>query len=196
MSDEIKLRIMALFGSPRRRGNSDLLLEEVLRGIGEKEAEIQRLYLSEVDISPCRECRKCEERGECVINDQMQEIYSQLLAANAVILASPIFFYGLTAQAKAFIDRCQALWARRYVLKMENRRKTKAKGWFVAVGATRGGQLFQGAALTVRYFFDALNVEYTGELFFRGVEKKGEILGRPSALRQAFELGRQIREGI
>jgi len=183
---------MALFGSPRRGGNTDLLLEEVLKGIGQEEVEIQRVYPAELSISPCRGCRKCEERGKCVINDQMQEVYSRLLQADAIILASPIFFYGLTAQAKTLIDRCQALWARRYVLKMGSGRKARAKGWFIAVGATRGSQLFQGAALTVKYFFDALDAEYIGELFFPGVEKKEEIILHPTALRQAFELGKQI----
>ncbi len=196
MNEKGKLRIMALFGSPRRGGNTDILLEEVLRGIGQKEVEIQKIYPAELNISPCRECRKCEERGKCVISDQMQEIYSKLLTTDAIILASPIFFYGLTAQTKAFVDRCQALWARRYILKMESGRKARAKGWFVAVGATRGARLFQGAALTVKYFFDAFAAEYVGELFFSGIEKKEEILSRPAALQQAFELGKQITKGI
>lgn len=196
MNEKGKLGIMALFGSPRRGGNTDILLEEVLRGVGQKEVKIQKIYPAELNISPCQGCRKCEERGKCVISDQMQGIYSRLLTTDAIILASPIFFYGLTAQTKAFIDRCQALWARKYVLKIKSGRKTRAKGWFVAVGATRGARLFQGVALTVKYFFDAFDAEYTGELFFSGIEKKEEILSRPAALQQAFELGKQITKSV
>jgi len=196
MNENGKLKIMALFGSPRRGGNTDILLEEVLRGIGQKEVEIQKIYPAELNISFCQGCRKCEETGKCVISDQMQEIYSKLLTTDAIILASPIFFYGLTAQTKVFVDRCQALWARKYVLKMKSGRKTRAKGWFVAVGATRGARLFQGAALTVKYFFDAFDAEYVGELFFSGIEKKEEILSCPAALQQAFELGKQITKSV
>lgn len=79
---------------------------------------------------------------------------------------------------------------------MKSERKTRAKGWFVAVGATRGARLFQGVALTVKYFFDAFDAEYVGELFFSGIEKKEEILSRPVALQQAFELGKQITKSV
>ncbi len=188
------MKVLALLGSPRRGGNTDLLLEEMLRGAQSQETEIERVVLSDWDISGCRECRKCEVDGNCVIQDQMQKLYPKLLQADHIILASPIFFYGVTAQAKRMIDRCQALWARKYILKKTSvqERSPRRKGWFVSVAGSRGEKVFQGAILTVRYFFDALNVEYAGELTFGRIDSNGAIKKHPSALKEAFEAGQRL----
>ena len=188
------MKVLGLFGSPRRGGNTDLLLEEMLKGAESRGAKIDRIFLSDLDISDCRECRSCEATGNCVVQDEMQEIYPKLMEADHIVLASPIFFYGVTAQVKRMIDRCQALWARKYILKKSSVEKgdAKRKGWFLSVGSSRGTKVFEGAILTVRYFFDALNVEYAGELTFRGIDGKGAIKEHPSALKEAFEAGQRL----
>ncbi len=190
----LTMKVLGLFGSPRRGGNTDLLLEEMLRGAQSREAEIEKIFLSEWDISGCRECRKCEIDGNCVIQDQMQKLYPKLLQADYIILASPIFFYGVTAQAKRMIDRCQALWARKYILRKTSvqEENSRRKGWFISVAGSRGEKVFQGAILTVRYFLDALNVEYVGELTFRKIDAKGAIKKHPTALKEAFQAGQRL----
>jgi multimeric flavodoxin WrbA len=188
------MKVLGLFGSPRRGGNTDLLLEEALKGAGAEGAEVERLYLSDLNIMPCRECLQCFNNGHCIILDDMQKIYPKLLAADIIILASPIFFYGVTAWAKALIDRCQTLWSRKYILKDESlgREAKRRKGFLISVGGTKGQKVFEGAILTAKYFFDVLNAEYVGELVFRQVDAKGEILKHPEALQQAFEAGRRL----
>ncbi len=188
------VKILGLFGSPRRGGNTELLLEEALKGAEKEGAKVERLYLSDFTITPCKECHGCNDTGNCIILDDMEKIYPKLLEADVVILASPIFFYGVTAWAKALIDRSQALWARKYLLKDSSLGKEgkKRKGFFISVGATKGQKVFEGAILTVKYFFDVLNAEYAGELVFRGVEAKGDILNHPEALQQAYEAGRKL----
>jgi multimeric flavodoxin WrbA len=188
------VKILGLFGSPRRGGNTELLLEEALKGAEKEGAKVERLYLSDFTITPCKECHGCDDTGNCIILDDMEKIYPKLLEADVVILASPIFFYGVTAWAKALIDRSQALWARKYLLKDSSLGKEgkKKKGFFISVGATKGQKVFEGAILTVKYFFDVFNAEYAGELLFRGVEAKGDILNHPEALQQAYEAGRKL----
>jgi multimeric flavodoxin WrbA len=188
------MKVLGLFGSPRRGGNTEILLEEALKGAEREGAEIERLYLRDLDVTPCTECHGCDETGSCVILDGMQKIYPKLLEADVIILASPIFFYGVTAWAKALIDRSQALWAKKYLVNDPSMGKKgkKRKGFFISVGATKGQKVFEGAILTVKYFFDALNTEYTGELLYRGVDGKGEILKHPKALEQAREAGRKL----
>jgi len=188
------MKALGIFGSPRRGGNTDLLLEEALRGAQEKGANVERLYLSDYAITPCKECHGCDHAGNCVVLDDMQKIYPKLLEADVIIFASPIFFYGVTAWAKALIDRSQALWSRKYLLKDPSLGKEgrKRKGFFISVGATKGQRVFDGAILTVKYFFDVLSAEYVGELLFRGVEAKGDILKHPEALQQAYEMGRKL----
>jgi len=188
------VKILGLFGSPRRGGNTELLLEEALKGAEKEGAKVERLYLSDFTITPCKECHGCDDTGNCIILDDMEKIYPKLLEAEVVILASPIFFYGVTAWAKALIDRSQALWARKYLLKDSSLGKEgkKRKGFFISAGATKGQKVFEGAILTAKYFFDVLNAEYAGEIVFRGVEAKGDILNHPEALQQAYEAGRKL----
>lgn len=188
------MKVLGLFGSPRRGGNTDLLLEKALQGAESEGAEVERVYLTDYAITPCKECHGCDQTGHCVIPDDMQKIYPKLLEADIIILASPIFFYGVTAWAKALIDRSQPLWARKYLLKDPSLGKEgrKRKGFFISVGATKGPKVFEGAILTAKYFFDVLNAEYVGELLFRGVEAKDDILKRRGALQQAFEAGRRL----
>ena len=188
------MKVLGILGSPRRGGNTELLLEEALKGAESAGAKVEHLYLSDFTITPCKECHGCDNTGNCIVLDDMGKIYPKLLEADIIILASPIFFYSVTAWAKALIDRSQALWSRKYLLKDPSLGKEgkRRKGFFISVGATKGPKVFDGAILTVKYFFDVLNAEYVGELVFRGVEAKGDIFKHPEALQQAFEAGNKL----
>ena len=185
------MRVLGIMGSPRIKGNTDLLLDEALKGAQSQGAEVEKIIVDKLKIAPCREYYGCLRDGNCVIRDDMDDIYPKLLSADAIIVASPMFFYGLSSQLKALIDRCQALWAKKYILKQDVSGPNR-KGAFIAVGATRGKQLFGGSILTVKYFFKAISVEYLDELLVRGVDKKGEIKEHPTALSDAFELGKKL----
>ncbi len=185
------MRVLGITGSPRIRGNTDLLLDEALKGVQSQGAEVEKIIVDKLNIAPCREYYGCLRDGNCVIRDDMDGIYPKLLNADVVIVASPMFFYGLTSQLKALIDRSQALWARKYVLK-QNLPCEERKGAFIAVGATKGQKLFDGSIFTVKYFFQAIGVDYAEELLVRGVDKKGEIIKHPTALKDAFELGSRM----
>jgi multimeric flavodoxin WrbA len=187
------LRVLGIMGSPRIKGNTDLLLDEALKGAQGQGAEVEKMIVDKLNIAPCREYYGCLKDGNCVIRDDMDDIYPKLLEADGIIVASPMFFYGLTSQVKALIDRCQALWARKYVLK-QNLPHSGRKGAFIAVGATRGKKLFEGSILTVKYFLQSIGVQYVDELLVRGVDKIGEIKEHPTALRDAFELGRRLAQ--
>jgi len=190
------VKVLGLFGSPRRGGNTDILLDEVLRGAQERGAQIERIIISKLKFSPCIECHGCDETGECILHDDMEKVYPKLLEADCIILASPIFFYGVTAWTKAFIDRVQSLWVGRYRLKPPPREPSRRrKGFFISVGATKGARLFDGAILTVKYFFDALGADLVGQLLFNGVEARGDIRNHPIALQEAFEAGKALVNG-
>jgi multimeric flavodoxin WrbA len=185
------MKILGIMGSPRLGGNTDLLVDAALNGARGEGAEVEKIVVDRLNISPCREHYVCLKDGKCVIRDDMDALYPKLLVADAVLVASPMFFYGITAQLKAVIDRCQALWARKHVLK-QNWPSAGRKGAFIAVGATKGERLFDGSIATVKYFFRTVGVEYADELLVRGVDEKGDIQKHPSALQDAFELGRRL----
>ena len=109
--------------------------------------------------------------------------------ADYIIFASPIFFYSVTAWAKIIIDRIQPKWVERYWLKKAGRGKIMRPGFIILVGATHGTKLFEGAELTLKYFFDSIDVRVMGKLEFRGIDKKSDILNHPDALEQAYRAG-------
>lgn len=191
------MKVLGIYGSPRKHGNSDRLLEEALRGAQEAGAEVATVRCADLDMSGCLECGGCDDTGECVVQDDMQSIYPQLEEADAIILTSPMFFYGLSSQAKALIDRCQAMWNRRMLRKTKEQRKTydSGNGYLLAVGATKGKNLFEGAELVAKYFFDALDMSYEGGVFVRSVEGKGDVARHAQEMQEAYDLGgRVVRE--
>ncbi len=189
------MEVLGIMGSPRRQGNTELLLDKSLEGAVEAGAEVEKVLVSKLKISPCMEIYACVKDGNCTIKDDMQLLYKKLLKADHIIFASPIFFYSITSQAKAVVDRCQALWARKHVLGMGKEDKRVRRGVFISVGATQGAKLFDGAVLTVKYFFDAIGVKYYGDLLIRGVDNKAQIREHPTALEDAFRLGHELVRG-
>jgi multimeric flavodoxin WrbA len=189
------VKVLGIMGSPRRQSNTEILLDKALEGAREAGAEVEKVLVPKLKISPCLEIYACRKDGNCAIKDDMDALYKKLLEADHVIFASPIFFYGVTSQAKAIIDRCQALWVRSHVLGMGKEDKRVRKGVFISVGATRGKKLFDGAVLTVKYFFDAIGVEYSGDLLVRGIDNKAQIKERPASLEDAFRLGQELVRG-
>ena len=181
-------------GSPRLGGNTDLLLDEALKGTENRGAEVEKLVVDNLNVTACKEYYGCLKDGNCVIRDDMDRIYLKLLEADIVIVASPMFFYGITGPLKTLIDRCQATWVRKHVLKQALGAPGR-KGAFIGVGATRGAKLFEGSVLVVKYFFGAIGVSYADELLVRGVDKKGEIKDHPDMLKDAFEMGKRLVMG-
>lgn len=189
------MKILGIAGSPRRNGNTDLLLAEFLKGTGSKGAEVMTIVLNDLDITPCQHCDACLKAGKCRIDDDMQMVYRELEKADCIVLASPIQFSGVTAQMKIMIDRLQSLWAKKYILKIPPLGdERKRKGFFISVGGRKVANLFEPALVMIKTVFVILNVTYAGDLLFRGIDEKGAIKNHPDALKQAFESGQKIVE--
>ena len=189
------MKVLGIAGSPRREGNTDILLAEVMKGAASKGAESKTIVINKLNITPCQHCDACLEKGECAIKDDMQDIYKEFEQADVIVLASPIQFMGITAPMKALIDRFQSRWARKYVLKippLEDERKRK--GFFVSVGGTKLKNLFEPALAMIKAFFLILNIDYAGELLFKDIDEKGAIANHPDALKQAFAAGQNLVE--
>jgi len=189
------MKVLGIMGSPRRQSNTEILLDKAMEGARAAGTEVEKVLVSKLKISPCLEIYACRKDGNCAIKDDMQSLYKKLLEADHIIFASPMFFYGVTSQAKAVVDRCQALWVRKHVLGMGKEDKRVRRGIFISVGATRGTKLFDGAVLTVKYFFDAIGVKYSGDLLVRGIDNKAQIKEHPAALEDAFRLGQELVRG-
>ena len=168
--------VLGLQGSPRKKSNTHFLLKTFMEHASGLGATTHIVDVPGKNIVPCKELIVCEKKGFCPIDDDMKhEIYPMLRRADVIVLASPIFFYNVTAQLKALIDRSQTLWARKYKLKLQDPGAATRKGFLLTVGATRGKHLFEGVKLTAKYFFDAVDAEFAGSLAYRGIEHPGDM---------------------
>jgi len=173
--------LLGLQGSPRLKGNTNTLLNTFTAEAKRMGADTRIIHVSEKNIEPCKEYIVCEKKGYCPIQDDMpREIYPLLRRADIVVAATPIFFYNCTAQLKAVIDRCQTFWARKYKLKLKDPAGETRRGYLLAVGATRGKNLFEGLNLTASYFFDAIDARFEGSLTYRGIEHRKDMEQHPT----------------
>ena len=192
------VRILAIYGSPRRKGNTALLLQKAVQGARDAGGDVEEIILRDLKMSPCLEIYGCKKTGRCVIQDDFQRIYDRLLACDGIILASPIFFYTVSAHTKILMDRFQSQWVKKYWLDQDpdNRVVTRRKGLFISVGATRGKKLFDGTLLSMRYFFDVLDMDLWKALLFRELDFEGDILKHPDYLQEAFDAGGSMVKAI
>ena len=179
-------KLLAILGSPRRKGNTALLFREAVRGAHDGGVEVEEVVLRDLKMSPCLEIYGCKNTGRCAIDDDFQRIYDLLLSCQGVILASPIFFYTVSAHTKILMDRCQSRWVKKYWI------DAGKKALFISVGATKGKKLFDGVLLTVRYFLDTFDAELWKSLLYRGLDFEGDVLKHPEYLEEAYQAGKEM----
>ena len=188
------IEIAAVYGSPRRRGNTALLLKQAVAGARDAGARVTEIVLRDLKISPCLEIYGCQETGRCVIKDDYGQIEDMLQRIDGLMLASPIFFYTVSAHTKILMDRCNSLWVKKYWVDKQpfGQKHYPRKGLFISVGSTNGKRLFDGAVLSVTYFMDALDMELWQSLLYRGIETEGQISDHPSHLQAAYDAGQGL----
>lgn len=187
------VKVIAFLGSPRVNGNTEILLNGALKGIREAGHEVQIFKLNLMNIKPCQDCGGCDETGVCVINDDMDEIYDAIRKADRIILSSPIFFFGLSAQTKTMIDRCQAFWCEKYLLKKPLPEGPYGrKGLLLLVGGMKKEKGVNCSETTTKAFFRTISVPRHDALSLLGVDAKGAILDHPAALKGAAEAGGKL----
>ncbi|MDY6969442.1 MAG: NAD(P)H-dependent oxidoreductase [Spirochaetota bacterium] len=185
--------VLGLQGSPRKNGNTSSLLSVFMKESKRLGTITDTVEVSEKNILPCKGCHACEKSGVCVnIDDFTNEITYLLWKADLIVSASPIFFYSVTAQLKALIDRSQVMWARKYKLNLEDPGRKWRKGLLIALGATKGKNLFEGVNLTAKYFYDAVGTEFTDSLTYRQIEDPGDVEKHPSAIKETMEKANEL----
>ncbi|MFZ7125578.1 MAG: flavodoxin family protein [Desulfobacterales bacterium] len=191
-------RLIAVYGSPRRNGNTAALLKSAIEGAKAEGASVDEIVLRDLELSPCLEIYGCRKNGNCVIADDFNSIRDKVLEAQGMMLASPIFFYTVSAHTKIFMDRFQSLWVRKHWVENAStgRRPVRRKGLFIAAGATQGRKLFDGALLTVRYFFDVLDMDLSDQVLIHGLDRAGEVLKHPEYIEAARKAGATLAAAL
>lgn len=176
--------VLGIAGSPRRGGNTELLLDAALDGARREGAEVRKVVLTDLVFSGCTSCDGCRDGQRCVLDDDLQEVYGLIDEADAIVLASPIYFEGLSSQMKAMIDRGQLFWYRKHSLGLEGK---KRRGAIIAVGARRNAD-FTSALRPAKIWLLTLDADMA-TLTYGGFEEKGSILDDADALEEARSLG-------
>jgi multimeric flavodoxin WrbA len=171
------VKVVLFNGSPRIGGNIDLLMDRVVKTLDVAGQDIVRFNLNAMNIKPCQDCGGCEKTGRCVIKDDMGLIYDAIREGERFLLASPIFFFGLSAQAKAMVDRCQALWCEKYLLKKPVPEGPNGrKGLLLVVGGMKKEIGIQCSEATAKAFFRTINVNEHETDGFLSIDEKGAVL--------------------
>lgn len=186
--------ILAIYGSPRRKGNTARLLNQAVNGAREAGAQVEEVVLRDLKMSPCLEIYGCKKDGRCAIKDDFQDLYDKLVSCEGLILASPIFFYSVSAHTKIMMDRCQSLWVKKYWINERpfGELDPAKKALFICLGATKGKKLFDGALLTMKYFLDTLDMGLWKSLLYRGLDHEGEVEAQPAYLAEARQAGADL----
>jgi len=193
------VKVFAFNGSPRKGGNIDLLLAEAERavktagGADYAHHEWTRFDLNSMNIRPCQDCGGCEKTGECVIKDDMVQIREAIRDADRIVLASPVFFFGLSAQTKAMIDRCQSFWCEKYLLKRPiPEGPSGRKGLLILVGGMKKEIGIQCSETTARAFFRTISIPEHETLGFLDVDEKGAIVKHATALGDVYHAAERL----
>lgn len=186
-------KVLAIMGSPRKNKNTDILLDQVIKGAFDNGAEIDKIYLRDLDISPCISCGYCDRTGRCSINDDMQKLYKKFDDSDVIIVASSLYFNTVSSLVKIMIDRCQVFWANKYVIKNPTvYTNKKRKGLFICVGgSTYREDQFDACVPVMDLFFKAINTEYTDNIFVSNTDKTF-ISEREDILSKAYEIGKSL----
>jgi multimeric flavodoxin WrbA len=182
-------KVLVLLGSPRRKGNSAILADQITKGARSAKAKVETIFLQGKTIAPCKACFTCQKKDSrgCSIQDDMQEIYLKLIDADAWVIASPVYWFNMSAQTKIFMDRCFALPAYR---------KDPFLGKHIAVAMAYGGEdpFDSGCVNALRTFQDAfgyIEAKLVGMVYGSAMEA-GQIRVDEKLMQEAFNLGKKL----
>jgi multimeric flavodoxin WrbA len=192
------IRVLAISASPRRHGNSETLLDWVLEEMRQDPAvNVTKVVLIEANVAPCRGCNACEKLNACINHDGMDILHDQIIMADCIILAAPIYCMSICAQAKALVDRAQVFRSRKYVLKLPvvpQERIGKRFGIFLSTAGQDWEYVFDAAIPVIKCFFNVIEVKNRdlSYVMIRHVDEKGAIKRHPTAHKEAASIARSV----
>jgi len=188
VSEEDRIRVLGIVGSPRRNGNTEILVDQVLRGAEEAGALVEKVILSELDISPCRACDACQRTGKCVQQDDMTPLSAKMQDSQIWVLGTPVYWSGPSAQLKTFVDGWYGLdlghivdFAGRRIILTIPMEDTNPSGAHHTVGMLTSA-------------LDWLKAEVVATVVVPGVLARGAVRDHPGVLETALRVGREAVE--
>ena len=192
-----EVKILGLVGSPRKGGNTDTIVGQVLAGARSEGAEVEKLYLDDLRIRPCRACFSCAETGRCVIEDDFQTLLRRMREADGIVLGSPVYCGTVTAQTKALIDRADSSQVVMETgpdgrVRFVSRWKGRRKGIIMVVCDYGPQGALHHTAWVMGLLFRDLGIEVVERVLARGLSGKGDAGKDGQLMQRAFQAGRTL----
>ena len=186
MNEYNSKRVLGIVGSPRRGGNTEILVDEILAGAAETGADTEKIILNELNIMPCQACDACKDGGECIQEDDMSELLIQMERYSIWVLGTPVYWWGPSAQLKAFIDRWYGA----------NQAIFKGRTVILAIPLGSGNKkTAQHTAGMFNDIADYLGMNIAATVLALGAYKLGEVRKHASVLANARQAGKQAVDG-
>ena len=193
------MRILGIKGSPRNGSNSTALLEKLLDGARSEGAETQVIIPWRLEIKPCLACDGCVDDGLCMVRDDYQGVHAQILASDALVVSTPVYFGAVSAQLKSLIDRCESFWNQTYILKEPlppGPAGGRRRGVLIATAGQDREIMFAGPKVTFDFLMRSLQGEIFGELLYGEMDEPGAVAQNETAMAQAFAMGQALARSV
>ncbi len=185
-------KVIGILGSPLTEGNTAQLFERALKGAEDAGCEVEKIVVVNLDFQACQEMMFCKDHETCILDDDMQAMYPKLREADGLIIATPVMTMGIPGKLKSFIDRFQVFFMAKYVRKkslVSNEKKKGRRGLFISISGMNIPEVFVGAKLTIKAFFDIIDCQYSDELLISDMDTIRDIRSQPVLLETAYNKG-------
>jgi putative NADPH-quinone reductase len=191
--------VIGILGSPLSEGNTAKLLEQALKGAAVAGCSTETIVVNNLDYQPCMEMMFCREHDTCIMDDDMQQVYGKIRDADSIVIATPVMTMGIPGKLKSFMDRCQIFFMAKYVRNQSlvtAEKKKVRRGLFICISGMKIPEVFIGAKLTAKAYFDIIDCPYADELLISDMDTIRDIRTRQDLLDAAYAKGRALGESL
>ena len=192
-------KVIGLLGSPLSDGNTAKLLDRALKGAEDAGCSVEKIEVASLDLQACMEMMFCKDHDTCIMDDDMQQLYPKFKDMDALIIATPVMTMGIPGKLKSMMDRFQVFFMAKYIRKkpfISKERRAKRKGLFICISGMKIPEVFVGAKLTVRAFFDIIDCQYTDELLINDMDTVRDVMAHPALLDAAYQKGYALGKSL
>jgi multimeric flavodoxin WrbA len=192
-------KVIGLLGSPLSDGNTAKLLDRALKGAEDAGCIVEKILVTNLDFQACEEMMFCKDHDTCIIDDDMQQLYPKFKEMDSLIIATPVMTMGIPGKLKSMMDRFQVFFMAKYMRKkpfISKERRLGRRGLFICISGMKIPEVFVGAKLTVRAFFDIIDCQYIDELLISDMDTIRDITAHPELLEAAYQKGYALGKSL
>jgi multimeric flavodoxin WrbA len=192
-------KVIGLLGSPLSDGNTAKLLDRALKGAEDAGCMVEKILVTSLDFQSCEEMMFCKDHDTCIMDDDMQQLYPKFKEMDCLIIATPVMTMGIPGKLKSMMDRFQVFFMAKYMRKepfVSKERRVERRGLFICISGMKIPEVFVGAKLTVRAFFDIIDCQYTDELLISDMDTIRDVTAHPDLLEAAYQKGYALGKSL